>query len=321
MPDATPPHRICVVIPHFNQPDLLAKCLDALAPQTGGPGGGGWARAEILICDNGSSPGKRPEPVCEGRAGVRVIDAAAIKGPGHARNRGVEEASADLLAFTDSDTVPAPDWLERMAIALTAPPGATPPPDVVGGDIRILQADPGRPTAVEAYECVFSFRAKDYMERDRYAATANMGARRAAFDVVGPFGGIDIAEDRDWGNRAFAAGLRMVYDPAPLVGHPARADFAELARKWDRLTDHGWAEARGRGAKGRLLWVVKALAMPASALAGIPRILRSDRISGARARWDAVATLWRLRLYRGGLMLRLALGAGRGLSGDAWRNQ
>mgnify|MGYP003640245909 CR=1 FL=1 len=319
MPDPAAPAglRLSVIIPHFNQPDLLAKCLDALGPQTGGPEGGGWSLAEILVCDNGSGADKRPEPVCDGRALVRVIDAAATPGPGHARNRGVEAAAAPLLVFTDADTVPAPDWLARVAACF----GVDPAPDVLGGDIRILRADPARPTAIEAYEAVFSFRARDYVERDRYAATANMAATKAAFARVGPFGGIDIAEDHDWGRRASAAGLALRYDPGPMVAHPARPDFAELARKWDRLTGHAWAAARAGGAKGRAKWLAKAVAMPLSALAGIPRILRSDRIAGPRARWDAFAVLWRLRAYRGGLMLRLATGAGQGLSQGAWRNQ
>jgi GT2 family glycosyltransferase len=305
--------RISVVIPHLNQPDLLDLCLSRITPQTSGEG---WELAEILVCDNGSSPDCPAAAICAAHPPARLIDAADIPGPGHARNRGVAEAQGALIAFTDSDTIPAPDWLARIAAAFDADPGL----EVLGGDIRISRADPARITPVEAYESVFSFRARDYVERDHYAATANMAALKAVFDRVGPFGGIEIAEDIDWGRRATAAGVRICYVPQVLVQHPARADFPELARKWDRLTAHAWAEARGT--KGRAKWLLKALALALSGPAGLPRILRSDRIDGARARWDAFRVLWGIRFYRARLMLRLAVnGSADGLSGAAWRGK
>lgn len=58
----------------------------------------------------------------------------------------------------------------------------------------------------------------------------------------------------------------------------------------------------------RLKWAVRALLMPVSALAHIPKILRSTRISGPRDRCVAIITLMRLRLLRMVWMLRQAAG-------------
>src|SRR3981081_4718995 len=67
---------------------------------------------EVIVVDDGSralTPAiARPhEPF------VKLIRDEHSRGPGAARNRGVRAASAPVLAFTDSDCFPTPDWLAR----------------------------------------------------------------------------------------------------------------------------------------------------------------------------------------------------------------
>jgi GT2 family glycosyltransferase/UDP-N-acetylglucosamine transferase subunit ALG13 len=302
---ATPRPAISVIIPHLNQPDLLRLCLERLAAQEGG------ARLlEALVIDNGSRADLSAEAVCNAFPFVRLLH-QPIPGPGPARNLGVAQAKGDLLAFTDSDCLPSPGWLQAVEMAF-----ADPEAQVIGGQITIWRQFPARPTPTEAYESVYSFRTRDYVERQKYAATANMAARRDAFDRVGPFGGIDIAEDTDWGKRATALGLRIRYVPEAWIEHPARPDFTDLMRKWERLTSHRWTEAR-RSLRGRIRWTLTAGALVVSPLAEIPQILRSDRVSGAGERWLAFQMLARVRLGRAGLMLRLLVGKGPS-AGDVW---
>ncbi len=45
---------VSVIIPHWNTPDLLHRCVDALSVQEGG------SPCEILVVDNGSEPINRP---------------------------------------------------------------------------------------------------------------------------------------------------------------------------------------------------------------------------------------------------------------------
>ena len=144
---------------------------------------------------------------------------------------------------------------------------------------------------IEAFESVFSYRMRLFIARDRYTATCNMAVRRAVFEAVGPFVGIAVAEDVDWGQRASARGYRLAYVPEVRVATRARASFAELARKWDRHIAHDFAVVPP-GAKGRLRWIARALMIAASPLAEIPHIATTDLLAGL---WSRL-----LRLRRGG---------------------
>ena len=296
---------ISVIIPHFNQPDLLEKCLASIAGQA--------RAAEVIVVDNGSTVG--PEPVLARYPAVRLLTETA-PGPGLARNLGAAAAKGEVLAFIDADCVAAPDWLAAMETVFSDPAVM-----IAGGEVLILHRNPTRPTAYEGYESEFAFRQEFYVLRENYAATCNLAVRRAALDRVGGFGGITIAEDRDWGHRATALGLPIRWAPGMVVYHPARETFAELARKWDRLTAHAY-EMQARGAGGRLRWLIKGVAMAFSPPAALPRILRSARIGGGwGGRLRAFAVLVRIRLYRAKLMLRLwRQGGTKGMAGR-WRDQ
>jgi hypothetical protein len=159
---------------------------------------------------------------------------------------------------------------------------------------------------------------KMYIERDRYTATCNMAMRRPIFEAVGPFAGIGIAEDMDWGWRATDMGYRLAYVPELRVSTPARRSFAELARKWDRHIAHFYAENRTRPLAGPR-WLARTAAMVASPVAEVPRILGSDRLGSAADRGRALLGVTRLRFYRARQMLRLALGTDPAHMSGAWR--
>ncbi len=296
--------RISVVIPHHDDPHLPA-CLAALAAETAG-----GIPFEIIVVDNGSAA--PPVAACAAHPGVRLLS-EPTPGPGPARTAGARAAAAPVVAFIDADVFAEPGWIAAIDAAF-----ADEATQVIGGDIRIAPADPARLTVVEAYESVFGYRQALYIARDGYAATANMAVRRAVFDAVGPFAGLGVAEDMDWGQRATAMGFSHAYVPAMRVGTPARPDFAALARKWDRHVAHFWAE-RKPGAAGRLRWLATTAAVAASPLAELPRVARSDRLSRPGDRLRAMAGVTRLRLYRARRMLALALGADPARLEGGWR--
>lgn len=284
--------RISVVIPHLNQPGFLQRCLTSLRAGKRQPD-------EVFVVDNGS--GSLPEDVCAAFEGVRLLS-EKTPGPGPARNRGVAASSGDILAFIDADCLADPDWLAVIEETFRHDPGA----EILGGDVRIAYEDPERLTLLEAYESIYAYRMDRYIAREGFTGTGNLAMRRAVMEAVGPFGGLEVAEDRDWGQRATGAGHDLRYVAAMKVYHPARRDFAELALKWDRHSAHDYALYRARPG-GRLKWLLRTAAMAVSPLIEVPRVLGSDRIRGARARALALAGLARIRLYRTGIMLRLAL--------------
>lgn len=299
---------ISVIIPHFNQPALLDRCLASIVGQIDS----GWA-AEVIVVDNGSTVG--PEQVLARYPSVQLLRETKA-GPGPARTLGAQKAKGEILAFVDADCQVAPDWL--AAIGRLFQDRSV---EIAGGEVLILHEDPSHPTPYEAYESEFGFRQEFYVKRDHYSATCNLIMRRGNMAKVGPFGGIAIAEDRDWGHRARALGLSITWAPTVVVYHPARATFAELARKWDRLTGHAF-EMQAQGFAGKLRWALKGLAMGFSAPAALPRLLRSRRIKGGlAARIRAFAVLVRIRLYRAKLMLRLLATGGAGKKAARWRDQ
>ena len=218
----------------------------------------------------------------------------------------------DVLAFIDADCIADRNWLATIAVAFSDPTRS-----VIGGDVRIAFVDAARPTLTEAYESVFGFRQQEYIERRGFSATLNLAMRRGAFDRVGPFGGIEIAEDRDWGWRAAAKGLPTAFVREMLVFHPARPSMAELRRKTDRLLSHDYEE-RGRSLSGKLRWAVKAVAMIGSPVAEIPRILTSRKVRTPRERMLAALGLIRVRFMRSMTMLRLLLTGRSGGGTGAW---
>ena len=279
---ATAAQAIAVVIPHLNQPDFLARCLESLSRMTRQPD-------EIIVVDNGSK--QMPEAVCARYPNLRLVQ-ELTPGPGPARNLGAALTTAPIVAFIDADCLADAGWLTQAASAM-----ADPATHILGGDVRIALADPRRVTMLEAYESIYAYRMDRYIAREGFTGTGNLVVRRAVLNRVGPFGGLDVAEDRDWGQRATKLGEVIHYVPGMKVYHPARQRFSELVQKWDRHMSHDIIRARTRPL-WRLRWGAKTLAMGGSPLAELPRIMASDRITGLRARMLAFAGLVRIRLYR-----------------------
>ncbi len=155
---------VSVIIPHYNDLENLRECRNCLRMQTMD-----HHLYEIIVSDNNSTCGLAAvQEVCEGFA--RVVSAPK-QGAGEARNAGVVAARSDRLAFTDSDCRPAREWLMRGIQALERE-------DVVGGRIIVSVEDRNSLTPAEAYELVYAFNNRRYVEELGYSVTANMFTRR-----------------------------------------------------------------------------------------------------------------------------------------------
>ena len=232
---------VSVVIPVYDHGEHLAKTLLALADQSYP---GDW---EIVVVDNGSGVGL--EDAVAGHPRVRVVHEARV-GSYAARNRGVQEARGEILAFTDADCRPEPGWLAAGATALLADPAC----GLVAGRIDVEVGDPHRPTAAELYESVVAFSQREYVERWQFGATANVFTRREVFARVGPFDeSLYSLGDRDWGRRVFEAGFAQRYAEAARVRHPARRSVGALLRRARRMAGGYYQIARSRRVSFRTL--------------------------------------------------------------------
>ncbi|MEM1232529.1 MAG: glycosyltransferase family 2 protein [Pseudomonadota bacterium] len=280
--------ELAIIIPHYNDPVRLERCLGALMAQD-------RAGVEVAVVDNES-------PVDLSALQARFPEAAwifePIRGAAAARNRGVAETRAPWIVFLDSDCVPEAGWLARARQVAQGPQVIT------GGEVTVFDESPPPRSGAEAFEATFAFQQAQYIAEKGFSVTANLITPRVIFDAVGPLI-VGRSEDLDWCQRARAAGYDLVYDPALVVAHPSRSDWAALARKWRRLTAEAYETRRANGGRAPG-WVLRALAMVPSALFHGPRMLRAPGLStGDRLR--GLGTLFRLRLARMIWMLRQAL--------------
>ncbi len=101
--------ELSVVVPSYNQADLLAECLRSLRAQTLAPD-----LFEIIVVDDGSTD-RTPAVLAECGAGhvrLRAIRFPTNRGRSAARNAGISHAVAPLILFVDSDVVVQEDFLE-----------------------------------------------------------------------------------------------------------------------------------------------------------------------------------------------------------------
>lgn len=226
---------VSVIIPAFNDLERLGQCLDALSRQT-------WPAShfEIIVADNGSDP--PIAPALTKWPGVQTVWEVE-PGSYAARNAATALAKGDIYAFTDSDCIPEPDWIERGVAALRSSDAS----GFVGGRVRVFARDSTRPNIVEQYEMLCAFDQVRYL-RLGFSVTANLFVSAKLFEQVGPFDArLQSNGDRDWGERASQQGHRGVYCEDAVVAHPARRTFRELHRKATRVV--GGRRARGNSRK------------------------------------------------------------------------
>lgn len=101
---------ISVVIPAYNEEKYLPKTLESLKTLDRRPD-------EVIVIDGGSTD-DTANVARDHRARLITID---HRGIGYARQKGLEAATGDIVAFTDADTVVSRDWLTKIETALAHP--------------------------------------------------------------------------------------------------------------------------------------------------------------------------------------------------------
>jgi glycosyltransferase involved in cell wall biosynthesis len=235
---------VSVIIPVFNDSDRLKLCLQALEAQT-------YPKElyEVIVVDNGSD-----EPI---ETVVNQFHQASLSYEGErgsyaARNKGISIAKGEILAFTDSDCIPAANWLETGVTHLVSAPNY----GLVAGRIDVFFRDPTCPTAVELYDHVTYFQQKQYVEEHQYGATANLFTFKRRFTEVGYFNPkLKSGGDMEWGKRVVSLGYLAHYAESSCVAHPARSSLDQLYKKIIRTSRGHYELSKFRNEDNRSFWI------------------------------------------------------------------
>jgi len=271
-----------VVVPVKDDPEGLHGLLHALGAQT-------WSDRRVVVVDNGSTTSAVKAVAV--RHGAEYVVELAL-GSYAARNAGVAHATGDVVAFTDADCRPAPDWLEAAVRVLLSADA----PDVIAGRVRVTARDAGRPSPAEAWELVHGFRQESYVRRAGWGATANLVVPRPVLSEVGPFDARLLSGgDADWGVRASAMGLTIAYCDDVVVDHPARVRMSDLLHKLRRVQAGAYRQAvlRGERLPQPLVGGLGAFRPP---LGAVSRAWAHPALRSPRARAAYVLAEWVVRL-------------------------
>lgn len=108
-------YGVSVIIPHYNSPDLLWVAIESISSQTVVP-------REIIVIDDASGLQFELPSHCGDEIALRLIRETVNRGAAWCRNRGIEEATGDLIAFVDADDRWLPNKLERCIAAFGPKP-------------------------------------------------------------------------------------------------------------------------------------------------------------------------------------------------------
>jgi glycosyltransferase involved in cell wall biosynthesis len=215
---------VSVVIPVYNDAAALKLCLDALEKQT-------YPKKsfEVIVVDNNSDD--RIDPLVEEYART-VLTYEKQPGSYAARNKGLSIARGDIIAFTDSDCIPAADWIEKGVSNFLQTDNC----GLVAGKIKLMFRNADRPTPVEIYESLTAFDQKNKVESFMHGVTANLFTHRSVFARVGIFNPeLKSGGDVEWGKRVYHYGYKQIYAVDCCVQHPARRTLAQLFKKVTRV--------------------------------------------------------------------------------------
>ncbi|TAF06643.1 MAG: glycosyltransferase [Nostocales cyanobacterium] len=220
--------KVSVVIPIYNGegdlPDLLSCLLSQTYPKD---------QVEYLLIDNNSSD--RTLSILNTTAEnspitIHPLSANNIQSSYAARNTGIKAATGEIMAFTDADCRPQPQWLQTLI-----QPFINSEVVIVAGEIVAL---PGKSLLEQFADKQETLSQKHTLAHKfcPYGQTANLAIRRHIFKTSGLFRPyLTTGGDADICWRILQANLgKLEFAPEAIVQHRHRLTLKELASQWRR---------------------------------------------------------------------------------------
>lgn len=215
MAPSNEPPLVSIIIPTYNRPDSLAKCLAGMQALLNVKGKKKRFSFEIVVVNDGSiaDPAEMLTALFA-KLPIQWLNQKNL-GPAAARNRGARAANGRFYLFTDDDCVPEPDWVRQMVFALRQRPLT-----LVGG--RTINGLPQNVFA-EASQSLIDYLYSYFKCRDgRFFTSNNFGVQGTLFWQVGGFNEtmkLAAGEDREFCDRWQAQGFPLYFEPAARIKH------------------------------------------------------------------------------------------------------
>lgn len=210
---------VSIIVATHNRAALLRGCLESLLAQEGPP-------FEVVCVDDGSGDGT-PETLAEMAAdhpGRLRWTRTENRGPGPARNAGVDMARGEWVAVADDDIAAPPGWLAALWAARARH----------GADAVAFALEPcGEQAPAARYLHHRNVLATGRRLRWGYMGPAFLLLPRAKYLEAGGFSAARLAaaEDYDFCLRLRRIGVRIVFDPSVKAGHHFDTDWEGAARR------------------------------------------------------------------------------------------
>lgn len=236
---------MAVIVPTYRRPAALLRCLEGLGAQTLTP-----SRIVIAVRDSDS---ETRQAVARVQGSFPTLEVADVKIPGQiaAIEAAVAKCSEDVIAHTDDDTVPRPDWLEKLARHYSSGVGGVGGRDVINGDEALMT--PG--VAVGHITWYGRLMGNHHLGSGPARSVhvlkgANMSLRRELWrpDKVLQGTGAQVHMEVSVCLHAKQEGWRLVYDPQSKVDHYPEIRFDDDQRGAPTLrayADAQWNYAYG----------------------------------------------------------------------------
>ncbi|WP_414551300.1 glycosyltransferase [Anabaena sp. CCY 0017] len=218
---------VSVVVPIYNGEADLPELINCLRSQTYSQD-----RVEYLLVDNNSSDRTLSllKAAAENFPVIKVLSENQIQSSYAARNTGIRAAVGEIIAFTDADCHPQPQWLHSLI-----QPFIEPNVVIVAGEIAALPGDTLLEKHAEREETLSQ---KHTLANSfcAYGQTANLAIRRTALEKSGLFRPyLTTGGDADICWRILRPNIgRLEFAPDAIIQHRHRTTFPELASQWRR---------------------------------------------------------------------------------------
>jgi cellulose synthase/poly-beta-1,6-N-acetylglucosamine synthase-like glycosyltransferase len=229
--------KVSVIVPIYNGETDLPGLIECLKAQTYP-----MDRVEYLLVDNASrdrTPTLLSTAAREAASnGINLshLTEDKIQSSYAARNTGIRASKGEILAFTDADCRPQPQWLSHLV-----QPFANPAVGLVVGEITALPGTTWLEKHAERHNVLTQ---KDTLAHPfcPYGQTANLAIRRQVFKEIGLFRPyMTTGGDADMCWRIQLQGkaqghfpYQLYFAETALVQHRHRATFEELQKQWYR---------------------------------------------------------------------------------------